>query len=231
MNISGMSKFASKSIAGLDVRRRLFKLIPNITINGEAFVNKIETALARPDVNRAVMGATAILTQPLIDYYNPKVDRDTAVVSTCRTMGKIIAGTMVGCGVRSACYYGIHALTSMSKTAPAWRSALLPPKSIMHYLANKNPDWLKNYRSTLAMIVGLGAMLFTNVLLDVPLTHKISRKLLSVFRKNQGNPDINNPINPNNLTNPNKPYEHYEAADKFRKIFIDDFNIKDRRTS
>lgn len=227
MNISGMSKFASKSIAGLDVRRRLFKLIPNMTINGEAFVNKIGTALSRPDVNRAVMGATAILTQPLIDYYNPKVDRDTAIVSTCRTVGKIIAGTLVGCGVRSLCYYGVHALTSLSKTAPAWRKTLLPPKAIIRYLSNKNNDWLKNYRSTLATIVGLGAMLFTNVLLDVPFTHMISKKLISKFKGN----DENNINIPNNTTNSVQPYEHYEAADKFRKIFIDNFNIKDRRTS
>lgn len=234
MNIRSVSNFASKSLTGLDVRRRLFKLIPNITINGEAFANNIGTILSRPDVNRAIMGATAIMTQPFIDYYNPDVDRDTAKVSTFRTIGKIIAGTTVGCAVRSLCYYGTHALTSMAKNAPAWRQTLLPPKSIMEYLANKNPDWLKNHRSVLATIIGLGAMLFTNVLLDVPFTNLISEKLLKRYRKNHPEP-TNNPLNPanptNNSTNPQAGREPYDVREKFLNIFVRDFDLKNRRTS
>ncbi|MCR5266584.1 MAG: hypothetical protein K6E29_08355 [Cyanobacteria bacterium RUI128] len=224
MNIRSVSNFASHGLTGLDVRRRLFKLIPNITINGEAFANNIGTILSRPDVNRAIMGVTAIMTQPFIDYYNPNVDRDTANVSTFRTIGKIIAGTTVGCAVRSLCYYGTHALTSVAKNAPEWRTALLPPKSFMEYLANKNPDWLKNHRSVLATIIGLGAMLFTNVLLDVPLTNLISGKLIGRYRKNHPEP-IKDPANTSNSTNPQAGREPYDVREKFLDIFVNNFNL------
>jgi len=193
MNIRSVSHSITpiKSITGLDLRRRIFKYIPNFTVNCEDFINKTGTLIGRPDVNRAIMGLTAIATQPFIDYYNPKVDKDTATVSTCRTAGKIIAGTLVGCGVRSIAYYGVQALTNIEPTAKAWQKSLLPIQSVVDFFTKQEPEkWIKNYRSALATIIGLLAMtFFTNIFLDVPLTNKITKKLLSLFKKNK--PDDN----------------------------------------
>lgn len=181
MNIRSVSNLISGNPVSHGIRRRLFDMIPNMTIKKEDLVFKIGRVLSRPDVGRAVMGATAILTQPFIDYYNPKVDRDTAKVSTCRTIGKIIAGTTVGCLVRSMCYYGTQALTSLKPNAPAWRKSLLPPEIIVRYMNKHHPNWIKNYNSALATLIGLGAMLFTNVLVDVPFTNFITKKLMPII--------------------------------------------------
>lgn len=219
MNIRSVSNFASK-LTGLDIRRRIFNYIPNMTVNSEELVGKIGTILSRPDVGRAILGVTAMGTQPFIDYYNPRVDRDTATVSTCRTVGKILAGTTVGCIVRSACYYGSRALTNTNAGAKPWQKFLLPPETMIQYLSKRNPDWIKNYRSSLALIAGLAAMLVTNVVLDVPFTNLISKKLIDKFRsKNAVTPDMG----PNYPVNTNPKWEPYDVKEKFRKVFFDEY--------
>ena len=229
MNIHSVSKFGINNFSMPNVRRRIFDLLPNITVNKEDMLCNIGRVISRPDVGRGIMGATAILTQPLIDYFNPKVDRDTAEVSTCRTIGKIIAGTTVGCLVRSACYYGTRALTSLKPDAPSWKKILLPSERVVQHLNSRNTDWIKNYRSTLAFLVGLGAMLFTNVLIDVPLTNFISNKLIKHIK-----PDLNNQptqtIPERNSSGPDKKeeYQHYDVKDKFREVFIDNFPIRNK---
>lgn len=198
MNTSIVPKSVCQSITGMNVRRRLFDLIPNMTLKGGSKINNWGVILSRPDVNRAIMGATALLTQPYIDYHNHKVDNETATVSTCRTIGKIIAGTTVGCAVRSACYYLVDACTSTSPRAPRWKRFLMPNPKVERYIRTRNLDWFKNYKNTLATILGLSAMLFTNVLLDVPLTTFITNKLLK-YTKNK---PVDNKVDGNTLTNP-----------------------------
>ena len=231
MNISHVIKSPFTPAALSKFREGLFERLPNITVNREAFFCNLGRVISRPDVGRGILGATAILTQPLIDYYNPKVDRDTAEVSTCRTIGKILAGTAVGVGVRSACYYGIKALTSLKPDATAIRKLLLPSDSIVQHLNIRNADWIKNYRSYLASIIGLVVMLGTNVLLDVPLTNLISKKLLGVFKPDQ----IKDSKNNTNSTNPTqgrevKPQvtEPYDVNDRFREVFIDKFEDRNK---
>ena len=181
MNIRGISKLASSGTTS-KLGRRLFDALPNITVNKEELLCNIGRVISRPDVGRGIMGATAILTQPFIDYYNPKVDRETAKVSTSRTIGKIIAGTTVGCCVRSLCYYGTRALTCLKPDAHWVRKILLPPATVVSYLNRRfGADWIKNYNSALATLIGLGVMLFTNVLLDVPFTNYISKKVRPLF--------------------------------------------------
>ena len=51
---------------------------------------------------RLIQGATALVSQPVIDYYNKKADDETRAVSVARTIGKIVAGTLVGVAIRYA---------------------------------------------------------------------------------------------------------------------------------
>ena len=44
---------------------------------------------------RFILGLTAIMIQPVIDYTNRNVDEETREVSAARTAAKIIAGTSV----------------------------------------------------------------------------------------------------------------------------------------
>ena len=58
---------------------------------------------------------------------------------------------------------------------------LLPSESVVRYMNRKSTDWIKYYNNFLATLIGLGVMLFTNVLLDVPLTNAISKKIMPFF--------------------------------------------------
>lgn len=214
MNIRSVQQSTTRSLSGLNIRRRLFELFPKIELNSEKF-NNIGTYLSRPHVNRAVMGGTALLTQPFIDYNNPKVDEDTAKVSTARTIGKILAGTMVGCAVRWGCYVGVGALTKTGDKAISLRrnTLLMPDEKTIIRLAKNAKDWLKNYRSIVSTIIGLGVMLITNVALDVPITNFITQKILKHF-------NIKEKSNPKQQESIKSEPGSYDVRKKFEDIFI-----------
>ena len=124
--------------------------------------------ISNPMWNRGIMGATALLTQPSIDYYNHRVDDETRTVSRNRTIAKIIAGTLVGMFVvRGPVYKAVEKMTD-TVGKKKYSQALLPKKFIQEL--KKNKDALTNYRATIAMFLALLAMCVTNFVLDAPLT-------------------------------------------------------------
>ena len=130
--------------------------------------NKATYWVSDPMWNRGILGATALLTQPAIDYYNHRVDDETRTVSRNRTIAKIIAGTLVGMFVvRGPVYKMVEKMTNINGKGK-YSKALLP----IDYLKQlaENETHLKNYRATLAMSMALGAMCVTNFVLDAPLT-------------------------------------------------------------
>ncbi len=136
--------------------------------------NKFDNWISKPAQNRAIMGLTAIITQPAIDYNNHKVDKETRTVSRNRTIAKIIAGTCVGILVRGSAYEAVTNMTNIeSKTKTA--KALLP-KRFLGEIA-KNEKFLKNYRSALSSGLAILAMCVTNFVLDAPLTVFLTNKL------------------------------------------------------
>lgn len=136
--------------------------------------NKFDNWISKPAQNRAIMGLTAIITQPAIDYNNHKVDKETRTVSRNRTIAKIIAGTCVGILVRGSAYEAVTNMTNIegkTKTAKA-----LLPKRFLGEIA-KNEKFLKNYRSALSSGLAILAMCVTNFVLDAPLTVFLTNKL------------------------------------------------------
>ena len=130
--------------------------------------NKWTYITSDPTWNRGIMGATALLTQPTIDYYNHRVDDETRTVSRNRTIAKIIAGTLVGMFVvRGPVYKLVEKMTNPIGKSK-YSKALIPPKYIEELA--KNETYLKNHRATLAMAIALAAMCVTNFVLDAPLT-------------------------------------------------------------
>ena len=133
-----------------------------------------------PMWNRGIMGATALVTQPTIDYYNHRVDDETRTVSRNRTIAKILAGTAVGMFVvRGPIYKMVKKMTNPNGNGK-WDKKLLPKNYIEALKINKNV--LKNYRSTLAMALALAAMCVTNFVLDAPLTIMLT----NYFNKKSG---------------------------------------------
>lgn len=129
---------------------------------------KIDEFISKPAENRGIMMVTALMTQPAIDYFNPKVDEETRVVARNRTIAKVLAGGTVGMFiVRGPIYKLITKMTNPNGTSKNSK-ALLPKKYINEIISNEK--FLKNYRNALSMILALGAMCFTNFAFDAPFT-------------------------------------------------------------
>lgn len=129
--------------------------------------DKYDKAVSHPAKNRLIMGITALATQPTIDYFNHKVDKETREISTIRTVSKIVAGTLVGIAVRSSCYGLVKKMTNI-KGKGKFSKALLPTKHLNDLIKNKT--LLDNYRSALSTTLAILAMCFTNFAIDAPLT-------------------------------------------------------------
>lgn len=134
---------------------------------------KFDGIITRPAENRLIMGATALVTQPAIDYYNHKVDEETRRVSRNRTIAKILAGTGVGILVRGLCYKIISSMTELRGKSKHCRS-LIPEGKLKEIL--ENPTFLQNHKSVLSMIAAVLAMSVTNFVLDAPLTVYLTNK-------------------------------------------------------
>lgn len=131
--------------------------------------DKISHWVGDPMWNRGIMGATALLSQPAIDYYNHRVDDETRTVSRNRTISKIIAGTLVGMFVVRGPVSKIVDKMTNPEAKSKWGKILLPKNYIDKM--RRDSGGLKNYRATISMILALSAMCFTNFLLDAPLTN------------------------------------------------------------
>ena len=185
----------------MGISQRLFDIIPNISISNKKVLrklNKIGDVLGQPMPNRLIMGATAIVTQPFIDRYNKRVDDDTAKASCNRTIGKILAGTLVGCIVRGAVFKLVGKTTNTDIKNHRWDN-LLTPRNIIRI----NPQFLKNrmrnYKTVYATIMSLLIMLITNFAIDMPLTNLISNFL---NRKSQNTQQLKQPPTPVQLKDP-----------------------------
>jgi len=131
---------------------------------------------------RAVMGATAIVLQPPIDYYNPNADEKTRNFSTMKTIVKVVVGTLVGVGVR---YAGIKYAKSLTKTPERFEKLIEKVKDIK--IKEKLKDIMKKphkkeiFENNLGTLMGVIGVLLANFTIDMPLAkfaiEKMSQKL------------------------------------------------------
>ena len=153
------------------LKQKAFDKIPNAVFNDNSsnikIWNKIQEELSNPAQNRLLMGATAILTQPAIDYYNHKVDKETREISRNRTIAKIIAGTIAGILVRGSAHEIVKYMTNTKATSKL-KKALLPTFKIDSLI--KTEPFLMNYRNALSTFLAVAAMSVTNFAIDAPFT-------------------------------------------------------------
>ena len=155
INFTSLSGAAQKAGNAFE---KAYKTLPKVGVDAKKLekLNKISQFVSNPVGNRLVLAGTGIVLQPTIDYYNKKVDRKTREVSAVRTASKIIVGTGVGLLVRGACM-------KISQN----------PKFIPDFIKN-SPDKIKTFQIAFSNFMALGALAFTNFLLDAPLTTKLS---------------------------------------------------------
>ncbi len=168
-----MSSFSPSRIVSSVVSR-----IPPMTIKGECAnkaINWIGKNISSPE-NRFILGATALMSQPFIDLSNRKVDEDTRKVSAARTVAKIIAGTTTGVLIRSGCIHAVNAFTKLPREIrpdmnfKALRTLLTPSEKLCKNLAE--------YKNAMGTIIATVVMMFTNFLIDAPLTKFLTNKFV-----------------------------------------------------
>ncbi len=165
--------------------QRVVNAIPKMTVSS-AKANKaiswIGETFTSPH-NRFILGATALMTQPFIDLHNKKVDEETRKVSAARTVAKIIAGTVTGVIIRAACIKSINAFTKLPHEITAdmkfkgLRKLFTPSPGII--------EDLKQYKDSLGTILSVGIMVFTNFLIDAPLTKYLTNKFIDKIKKKE----------------------------------------------
>ncbi|MCQ2754128.1 MAG: hypothetical protein MJ231_03670 [bacterium] len=138
---------------------------------------KSNKVIAHPAVNRLIMGGGALAFQPAIDKFNHRVDEETREVAKNRTIAKIIAGTFVGIFVaRGPAYTLVNKMTQINGKSK-FSKMLLPNhnKDMMKVLSTVKES-LSNYKLAWSTFIALGIMVFTNFLLDAPLTKYLTNK-------------------------------------------------------
>lgn len=165
--ISSIVKFPSA------VTDAMASVAPNITVSSKRLnkvIDYVGKEFSSPE-NRLILGVSALMTQPFIDACNKKVDEETRKVSVARTVAKIIAGTATGYFVRLGCIKAIDAFTKLPTEINAntklkkFRMLFTPDKAIAGGLKD-----LGHYKNALGTTLSLFVMLFTNFLIDAPLT-------------------------------------------------------------
>ena len=128
------------------------------------------TKLAGPE-NRLILGVSALASQPFIDFFNKNVDEKTRKYSVCKTIAKIVVGTTIGVLVRAL---SIKYSANLLKTVDV--SKVIPD-------VLRNPQTRKTLQNTIGDILGLAVCLFSNFLIDAPLTKWGTNFLSKLFVK------------------------------------------------
>jgi len=134
---------------------------------------------------RLFLGVTALMTQPFIDLNNKSVDEKTRVVSCARTIAKNFIGTIVGITVRELCIKAIDFCTEVDAKKLKdtkyfkFKTALLPSNVKFKEVTRE----LVKHRQALGTFIALGAMLFTNFAIDLPLTKWMTNLLVKKIEK------------------------------------------------
>lgn len=120
-----------------------------------------------PAEQRLILGATALLTQPLIDTVT--VDKEHRDISVAKTVAKILVCTATGFLIRFGCIKGVgYGIT---------KGLFQPTGGIQDAAMGEK------YASALGTLIATGAMLFTNFLVDAPLTKLLTDKFTKKIRK------------------------------------------------
>ncbi len=115
---------------------------------------------------RLLVGISGVVMQPWIDLHNNKVDKETRIYSACKNCAKAFVGSITGFFIRKGCIKFVNHLMDKGMLLPEGISGM------KHYT-----DKVKNYGGALGTGLAIIIMMFTNFLIDAPLTQLLSSKL------------------------------------------------------
>lgn len=182
MSIGSVSNSISRNMT-----QRIVNIMPSMTVSNERALKSLKwigEKISSPE-NRLILGVSALMSQPFIDLHNRKVDEDTRKISAARTVAKIIAGTATGVLIRSGCIHAINAFTKLpSEITPNMKFKNL------RTLFTPSPGLCANlnkYKKAMGTILATVVMIFTNFLIDAPLTKFLTNKFIDRIHQNSSN--------------------------------------------
>lgn len=165
-------------------QQAFYNALPNSVVSSEKWqkrINWIGSEITSPE-NRLILGVTALMSQPFIDARNKSVDEDTRKVSVCRTIAKIVAGTLTGVLIRYGCISAIKHWSklpsSVDKTGQKIKLSKLNTFFSPTNASSDLTESFKQYRNALGTLVALGVMTITNFAIDAPLTKYLTNKFV-----------------------------------------------------
>lgn len=182
MSIGSVSNSISRNMT-----QRIVNIMPSMTVSNERALKSLKwigEKISSPE-NRLILGVSALMSQPFIDLHNRKVDEDTRKISAARTVAKIIAGTATGVLIRSGCIHAINAFTKLpSEITPNMKFKNL------RTLFTPSPGLCANlnkYKKAMGTILATVVMMFTNFLIDAPLTKFLTNKFIDRIHQDSSN--------------------------------------------
>lgn len=183
-HITNSSAYRAAKNGSQKMRQAFYNCLPNSVVESEKWQKRIKwigSEISSPE-NRLILGVTALMSQPFIDAKNKAVDEDTRKVSVCRTIAKIIAGTTTGFLIRKGC---ISAIKNWSKLPSSVdKNGLRVKLTKLNTLFSPSKassdlsEAFKQYQNAIGTILALVVMMFTNFLIDAPLTRYLTNKFV-----------------------------------------------------
>lgn len=168
--------------------RKIASKIPARTFEeGEKSLKRIKWVgekITTPE-NRLILGVTALLSQPIIDFNNKDVDEQTRLVSLARTFAKIVIGTATGVGIRRGWIEIAKATSRVGKIdnktkLKSLRKIFTPDEKLVK---SENTHAYKQYQNAIGSIFAIITMMFTNFAIDAPLTKALTNVINKKINK------------------------------------------------
>lgn len=157
----------------IKITDKIVNLIPEKKFNGgngEKFIKWFGKHISTPE-NRVIIGVTALLSQPFIDYYNKDVDEKTRKVSCARTIAKIVAGTLTGFAVRASFIKLVRNYSQLGNSS-AVKKFFTPSNA-----KTDMPYAYRQYQNTMGMMFAIAGLIVTGFAIDAPLTNFLTNTL------------------------------------------------------
>lgn len=168
--------------------------------NSRKFITDFVGKRINSPEQRLIQGVTALAIQPVIDYNNDSADKQTRAVSVARTIGKILAGMATGVLIRYATIYltkrfSQYTIQEIVKDKGAEFVKKIVPKAkkdifmpTIHFekptlSPEKFQEKYNNYIKAMGTVVACFTMMFTNFLIDAPLTKFITKLLTPTIKE------------------------------------------------
>ena len=146
---------------------------------------------------KLALGTCAFLIQPVIDLNNKDIDKNTRELSAVRSASKAVIGTATGIVIRSYCIkFAEKAMAKKDEAGKVLRDTLgkveIDPKKVVKIFGKMDEKAVQNVPPVLGTFMALGIMMFTNFLIDAPLTNFAMNKISKFMGEKKAEQEVKN---------------------------------------